>query len=513
MSAATRMGVAAAFRDALPVQAVNEDATQRALLSADIAGPAERTADLVLAPGSEAELRALIHVARSEGVALFARGGGWSYTGGHMPSRAPSAIVDTRGLGGIAINHASGSVSAGAGVTWAELHAALDAHALRLPSFGPLSGLGATLGGGISQDGGFFGAATHGPYAASTLLGCRMLDGTGETVLLTRDDRLDGALAPQPLAGDSGAFGIRSAVTLQTIARPPASTFLSFGFSEGCAAVSALAALAGAPALGEAFVFDPGTHANLARGGFSLLESASVAGELWSAPGSWRERLTGLLSTARAGRAVVAELRWSLHLSLDGTQDELLAAREEALRRVAPFGPELLPDAIPRVTRARPFRPIKALLGPAGELWLPVHGHLPAAQAPAALAALQATLADAAEAMQAQGVRAVLLGVLMGSHIVLEPQLFWPDALTPLHRALVRPEQLAAHGDAAARPASRALAHHIRARLIATLADAGASHFQLGRTYAPPPGLAAGLRALKARHDPYDIMNPGVLGL
>ena len=50
-------------------------------------------------------------------------------------------------------------------------------------------------------------------------------------------------------------------------------------------------------------------------------------------------------------------------------------ARAEALRaEPARHGGSELPDTIPRVTHARPFGPITALLGPRCENWLPVHG-------------------------------------------------------------------------------------------------------------------------------------------
>jgi FAD/FMN-containing dehydrogenase len=57
----------------------------------------------------------------------------------------------------------------------------------------------------------------------------------------------------------------------------------------------------------------------------------------------------------------------------------------------------------------------------------------------------------------------------------------------------------------------------LRRALIEAFDVAGASHFQIGRSYAAHPGVPAGAReawaALKRRHDPDNIMNPGALGL
>ena len=509
--------LAGRFRDAVPGLAVTSGEAECALRSADIAGPAAIPADAILHPADDAEVAALVRHARREGVALFPRGGGWSYTGGYAPGRRSAALVDMAGLRGIDIDRASGTVAAGAGVTWAELHDALDAAELRAASFGPLSGIGATVGGGAAQNGGFFGAAGHGAFGDGSIVGTTMVDGTGALVTLSASDRTEGIAAPQPLVGDCGAFGLRTRVVLQTIAKPAVTRFASFGFDDGAPALAMLAGLAGLPGLGEAYLFDPGTHANLARSGFSVLESAALAGELMQAGGGLLGRIGGLLRTARAGRAFVADLAWSLHVSLDGTSAETAETLAEISRRAGAAGGEIIPDIIPRVTRARPFRRIKALLGPDGEVWLPLHGVFIAADAPAAMASITAALADEADTMRRHGVRHVLLAVLMGNRVVIEPQLFWPDGLSEVHRILVQPDQLAAYGARPANPATRAAAHALRKRLTAALDRAGAGHFQIGRAYAGHPGASNGARAhwaaLKQRMDPDGIINPGVLGL
>jgi FAD/FMN-containing dehydrogenase len=509
------MGLASAFRPALA--GIDADAETCAALSMDIAGPGAAIAGVLLRPRDPAEVAAIIGIARRQAIALHPRGGGWSYTGGYVPQRRPAAIVDTGALQGIRIDRDAATVTAGAGVTWAALDAALQPEGLRAASFGPLSGQGATIGGSAAQNGGFFGAAGHGALGDGAVAGCAMVDGTGTTRCLGPGDRVEGLAAPQPLVGDCGAFGIRTAVTLRLVARPATTAFLSFNFAEGSAALGALAALIGLRGLGEAYVFDPGTHANLARSGFSVIESAGIAGDLLRGQGGLFERLGGLLRTARAGRAFVGDLDWSLHIAIDDGEAAAREAVAEAMRRVARFDAEPIPDVIPRVTRARPFRRIKALLGPEGERWLPLHGVLPPSAVPAALQAVQAVLAEAAEPMARHGVRAVILAVLMGGRIILEPQLFWRDALTPLHRRMALPEQVAAHGGVPANPAARGLAMALRTRLVGALDAAGAAHFQIGRSYAAAPGVSDAARAawrqLKQRHDPDGILNPGVLGL
>ena len=156
------MDIAQLFRAALTADRVSDDDAKRRLLASDIGADAVQLPACVLAPRDGADVVALVQAAGREGVALHPRGGGWSYTGGYAPQSGHSAIVDMSGVGGIAIDPANGTVEAGAGVTWGELDDVLEQQGLRIPSFGPLSGIGAQVGATVAQNGGFFGAAAHG---------------------------------------------------------------------------------------------------------------------------------------------------------------------------------------------------------------------------------------------------------------------------------------------------------------------------------------------------------------
>lgn len=511
------MSIVHLFRAALPTERVSDDEAKRRLLASDIGQDAAGLPACVLAPRNEEDVVAVVQAARREGVALYPRGGGWSYTSGYAPQSERSAIVELRDVGGITIDRASGAVEAGAGVTWADLDDALKREGLRVPSFGPLSGIGAQIGATAAQNGGFFGAAAHGAIGEDSVAQVTLIDGRAERCRLTQADRHDAVLAPQPLAGDCGAFGIKTAVTLKTMRRPETTLFASFALHDGDAAMRAMAALAGLPGLGEVYAFDEGVHQNLAATGFTVLETVGIAGDLLGARGSWTDRLGGLIRTARAGRAHLADIPWSLHVSVDGTAAAAAETRVEAARRIAAHDGEAIPDVIPRVTRAKPFRPIKALVTPRGERWLPSHGLVEAGQAPALLGQLRAVLAASADARQPHGIRSGFLVALFGRRITIEPQLYWADALSAYARAMAQPDQVRQFGATPANAAARELATRLREQLIATMDAAHAGHFQIGRTYAARPGVPDAARAawpaLKQKHDPDRIMNPGVLGI
>jgi len=208
---------------------------------------------------------------------------------------------------------------------------------------------------------------------------------------------------------------------------------------------------------------------------------------------------------------------WSLHLSIDSTAAAAEETRAEAARRIAAHDGEAIPDVIPRVTRAKPFRPIKALVTPLGERWLPSHGLVEAGEAASLLAALRTVLAASAEERRPHKMRFGFLVALFGRRITIEPQLYWPDSLSEYTRAMAQPDQVKQFGATPANEVGRALASRLRGQLIATMDSAHAGHFQIGRTYAARPGVPDAARAtwpaLKQKYDPDRIMNPGVLGL
>lgn len=182
----TSASVADVFRAVLPADCVSVDEARRRIAASDIAFEAATFPACVVMPGNEADVVALVLAARAEGVALHPRGGGWSYTAAYAPQSPRSAIVEMRGLGGVSINRAAGTATVGAGVTWSNLDDTLRAQDLRVPSFGPLSGLGAQIGATVAQDGGFFGGAGHGAVGEKSIAAVTLVDGCGELQQLTQ---------------------------------------------------------------------------------------------------------------------------------------------------------------------------------------------------------------------------------------------------------------------------------------------------------------------------------------
>lgn len=505
-------------------EGVGQDAAELDDLAHDIAGRSPFPPSLVVRPRTVEELRATIAAATAAGRAVVPRGGGMSYTGGYEAGVAGAVLLDLRRLDRVVeIAARDRYVVVEAGCTWATLHDALAAQGLRTPFFGPLSGFVATVGGALSQHAAFFGSASAGA-SPDSVLGLEIVttDGallrTGAWAAAGRAPflRAFGPDLTSLFLGDCGALGVKARASLRLLPMP-ASAYASFAFAAAPDMVAAQVALAGIDGLAECFGFDPVANENLKRTGFSLADKASTFADVARAGG----RLRGLGAAIGLGlrrTSFLADVRWSLHLVADGPDDEAAAATLARARTIV-LGREgrEIADSVPRATRARPFRPIKALLGPEGEAWLPVHGIVPLSRAAEAVGAVESVLAECEAERTAHDIRVSLLTTLVGTAFLVEPQLFWPDALGPFQRRHVTEAQRRAYGDRPARPEARALAHRLRRSLAEALDRLGATHFQIGTFYPYhsllDPTARAALDGVKALLDPRGLMNPGALGL
>ena len=140
------------------------------------------TALAVVRPGDTDELADIVSSVTSAGHAIIARGGGMSYTSGYVPKEEGSVIVDMSRMDRVLeINTEDMFVTVQAGCTWKSLHEALDGSGYRTPYWGTLSGIHATVGGGMSQNSIFWGSARYGT-AVDSVLGLEVVLADGSTV-------------------------------------------------------------------------------------------------------------------------------------------------------------------------------------------------------------------------------------------------------------------------------------------------------------------------------------------
>ena len=472
----------------------------------------------VFRPGSIAELAAGVRAATSAGIAIIPRGGGMSYTSGYV-APAPGALILDMGRMQriIAINQTDMTVTVEAGCTWHALHAALHPLGLRTPLWGTLSGLYASIGGGVAQNGLFWGAR-DGTIAPSILsMAVVLADGS---VLQTGPDfiRPFGPDLTGLFGADAGAFGVKAHITLPLRQDGPAFAYGSYAFDAPehyCAAMSEIGRQGLAS---EAFGFDPFLQAQRMKRDSLMSDAKSLLTMAKSQGGFWKGLKEGAKVVA-AGRSFLDDATFSIHLICEGRHqsavDADLALVEEIVRA---NGGRVVENTIPKILRANPFPPPNSMAGPGGERWAPVHGIVRHSRAPEAITALTALFEAHQAEMERLGVGCGYMFLLVGATgFLIEPCFYWPDEQWDIHAHFIEDAHFAKLPKLPANPEARALVEQLRRGVIDVFGTVGGMHFQIGRTYPlrerSDPGAWALLSAVKDHLDPRGVMNPGALGL
>lgn len=518
--------VVAQLVDIVGCDAVLTSPEDRQLYSLDFSEEAGEVALAVVKPKTVEQVAAIVRMATAAGVAINTRGGGVSYTKGHVPIRPETIILDATGLNRIIeINTVDRFVTLETGVRWVELRAALRETGFRVPYLGTLSGNVATIGGGLSQNATGMGRMT----LAEHVLGLEVVLGDGR-ILKTGSwatkgtapfYRYNGPDLTGPFLCDSGAFGIKTKVHLLLEPWPK----MSFGcvtFKNRVALAEAQAAMAQTGLQTEAFAFD----------GYFLNEYADHP----APPASEKKRMIRqfLADNPNKIRAFRNLLRvwhpsglgflrglpnamYYITEAHDQSAADRMAARIARICRQ--FGGRALPTAIPFGLRYGPYLDVGELMANReGEVNFPINAKFQASKAVDAMRAFEAFVATNQAVLDKHGIRVACNSLLHGHFWGIEPVIFWRRPLGPyrMHYAAqsrrVRAEQIEENAE------STAAAIDFRYRLTRMFRDMGSAHVQWAKAYPFAEALAGEtawsfLQELKDVTDPRHTLNPGVLGL
>ncbi|MEZ5514495.1 MAG: FAD-binding oxidoreductase [Steroidobacteraceae bacterium] len=511
--------------DLLGSDAVFADPAEREAYSADVYS-AGATCALVIRPRDKQLAARAVGIITSAGHDVIGRGGGMSYTGGYIPLRPESVIVDTSALNRIVeINADDMYVTVEAGVTWQQIYEALKPRGLRLPCFGTFSGQRATVGGGLSNGALFMATARYGT-AAEMVLGLEVALADG-TILRTGQAGFANVSKPfyrtygPDLTGlfvhDTGAMGVKLQATLRLIRRPAELDYASFVFADIETAASALSEVARADVAEEAYVFDPeSTRKNLAGG--DLAQDLKTLAGVVKGQSSLLKGLKEGAKLVAAGRNFIEGDVFSLHVVCAGRNAAAVASDVAACRAIAvKFAGKEIVNSIPKAVRAMPFPVMNAVLGPEGDRWAALNAKVAHSDAHAVIRGADRILDEYREEMAAKGVTLTRLLIAISNHAFsYEPVFHWHDRWLPVHRRTPEPQHLAKLTEPAANPAAAELVQRLRVRLVNYFAEIGAASNQIGKTYPYAtsllPTTRALLESLKAVVDPIGRMNPGALG-
>jgi FAD/FMN-containing dehydrogenase len=516
MASVRETGIAQRLRDALG-DAVRTDPAALELYGQDVftRGPDPVA---IFRPVDVDSLASGVALAARLGLAIVPRGGGMSYTSGYLPEGAGALLIDTGALDRIvAVDATDMTVTVETGCTWDTLYRALRPLGLRVPRWGTLSGAKATVGGGMSQNGGFWGARggsiTPSALSFDVVLADGSIVSTGSTTLRPFGPDLTGLFA-----ADCGAFGIKARVTLPLEREAAALAYGSFAFERVEDFTAATSEVGRAGLASECFGFDPFLQSQRMKRDSLSKDAKALAGMMKAQGGFWKGLKEGAKVVA-AGRSFLDDARFSIHCIAEGRSQTAADADIAAIRAiVAAHGGGEVENTIPKILRANPFPPVNSMLGPSGERWVPVHGVVRHSCALSTINAIVALYEANQDAMDRLGIGAGYMFLTVGTTgFLIEPVFFWPDAQGALHRASVERNHLAKLNDFPANPPARALVERLRGDIIAIFRRMDAVHFQIGRTYPLAERSDAGgwalVQAMKRAVDPDGRMNPGVLGL
>jgi D-lactate dehydrogenase (cytochrome) len=516
VTATTATGPALAeLATALGASHVSTAMAERVLHSRDIFSPDDGPlVAAVVRPGSSAEVAAVVRVAQRHGLAVAPRGGGVSYTHGYVPAREGVLSLDLSRLDAIReINVEDLYVTVDPGVTWQQLDAATATHGLRAVVRGPISGTHATVCGSVSQN--------IGPASMAGILGLEVVLADGRIVRTGA-----GALAATPapflrhlgpdltglFIGDTGAFGIKTACTLALEPIPAGAAFASVAFDTLAQMTTAMLAIARSGIAARVLGMDPVKNRSATQG-VGLREGLGTLANVVKSASSVGAGLRQAAGIAAAGRHVLDQVPWSMHVTVEGHD---MTAAQHALEALRPCwrGAREIPPSVPTAMRARPYS-TRGIVGIDGERWVPVHGIFPLSRAAQVVERTEALIAAHAARLQAHGIEVSYIAMTAGAAWLLEPMFYWRDELGPLHERVLG-DKFAKFRGAAADPAARAVVGELRAEVTALFDALGGVHAQLGKYYAfrtrLQPDAWSALTDLKDALDPQRTLNPGNLG-
>jgi len=480
----------------------------------------------VAQPSGTQELARVVEAVTAAGHAVIARGGGMSYTSGYVPRETGSVIIDMQRMDGILeINAEDMFVTVQCGCTWKSLHEALEGTGLRTPYWGTLSGIHATVGGGMSQNSIFWGSARHG-CAADSVLSLDVVLADGSVVSTGSNAQQQGSpffrhYGPD-LTGlftsDTGALGLKATATLKLVPICEHREQLSFDFADFEPLIKAMSEIARAGLADECFAFDPHLQTVRMQRESLMSDVKKLAGVLKSGKSVLGAIKDGA-KIAIAGRGYMKDVQYSLHVLIEDRVAAAATAAADEVRSICRRhqGDEI-ENSIPKILRANPFTPLNNMVGPNGERWVPVHTIVPHSKAESTTTAVKALFEKHDALMEQHGIgHGFLFATVSHNGFVLEPVFFTPDALDEIHKKTVEDNVLKKMQCFAANPAASEATAMVRKELIDLFREVGGIHMQIGKSYPYQEGLRKeSLRlvdALKKAVDPQGRVNPGSLGL
>jgi D-lactate dehydrogenase (cytochrome) len=467
----------------------------------------------VIRPANTQEVAHTLKLARSFGLASAPRGAGLSYTKGYTPLSDATIALDLSRLNRISeLNGDDLYLTAEAGVTWQQVDDAAKSRGLRPVLRGPISGSHATIGGTASQ--GLLGD-TDGFLGFEVVLadGTIVTTGAGACLRTSPFYRHFGPDITGLFSNDTGAFGVKTKVTLK-LEKPPAGYApAAFSFSSLQRMAEAIVAIGRENLVPRLFGIDPVKTRSATKIG--LAEAGRVLTSIVASGSSVVRGLSDAITVARSGRDALDNANWSLHVHAEGVDDTAAKTTLERVRAICgKFGTEISPS-VAIAMRARPYS-IRGIVGLNGERFVPTNAMFPFSRAKTAAAHVEQFFLEHQMIFEEHQITTCCIAGMDKGVFLIEPMFYWPDEIGPIHRRYLPADKVARFADNKPNPKARKVVIELREKLCRMFFELGAVHMQVGKYYdlanAVSPAAYGLLTKLKQTLDPEYRLNPGNFG-
>ncbi len=473
------------------------------------------TAALAVAPGTAEDVQAVIRALAGMGREVVIRGGGMSTGRSYVPQTDSSVLIDTRRLNRIReINVVDRYIVAEAGCTWRQVVDALEPLGLRCDFTAPLSGSVSTVGGAMAH------AVTGGMKG---VLGVEVVRANGDLIRTGSWARKSHGMPYNRdygpdltglFLGDTGAFGVKTAVALHLSRQPDASAFASFSFETMPELIEVMVELASYDYITMRNGFDP--HLTKNAMDVSFAEGARTLTQVVKSDASLVGGVRKALKIAAAGQGAMKDAQWSLHLRTDqltrAAADEGMArARAICVKR----GREIA-SSVAVAMGAGPLT-VRGTLSRDGDRWIATNSVFPLSRAVEACAAMQEFLESRNDAFAEHNVKRGCFVTCSPVHFQAEPLFWWSDKVSELALRNIDPKEAERFRTIPENLRNREFITRTRFELRHLFQELGAIHVHTSKFFRFSelliPGTQTLIRDLKTALDPDAMLNPGNLGL
>ena len=468
------------------------DSGDRDFFSQDLSFEDYAVASAIAQPSSIEDLAAVVRIAYALGVPIIPRGGGMSYTEGFTPKHPNSLVIDMQRMNRVLdVSVQNMYVTVECGCTWELLYDTLRKLGVRTPYYGPNSGRYATVGGALSQNSVWWGAGRHGMVADSILSlevvvsnGRIIKSGSAANPKSSPFFRYWGPDLCGLFLSDAGALGIKAIATLRLVPMQSVTYYESVAVDGPEAAIECM----------------------------EQTSRLGLASEIYSLDPFYADSL------ARTGLEYFKQCPWTVHFIVDGLNPALATDAMGAIREVAHRHGKSIPADAPQKQRAVPFGNVESvLLGPDGQIWLPLHAIVPYSRARSAITDYQAFAHSNRELFREHNIQMSLLTLASQNDLLIEPSFYWFDALGSFRLERISPESAEKWKRIPEDRETRGIVLKLRRELATRFGDLGAVHIQLGKYYDFQSQMDSAtwdtIVSLKRLFDPRGLINPGALGL